>query len=190
MVKLELYYDRLIGGIQLANQTSFDAFSVWKDLYNQTESAFRDSIQSTLEQPAFAESLGNIQKHYLQYQGVVNGMTESYLKTLNVPTRDEIASIAKLVINTESKIIDLEDQLDTIGDRSENNSKEIKLLKSSVVKLDKKLDTIIELLSKQTNEATQQETPKAIVASTNTPRKTTSKTQSTTTVKPSSQTKK
>ncbi|WP_010300412.1 PhaR [Kurthia senegalensis] len=170
----------------MANQTSFDAFSVWKDLYNQTESAFRDSIQSTLEQPAFAESLGNIQKQYLQYQGVVNGMTESYLKTLNIPTRDEIASLAKLVINTESKIIDLEDQLEHIGDRSENNAKEIKLLKSSVGKLDKKLDTIIELLSKQPNETIQ----KATVVNAATPQKTATKTQSTTTVKPSSQAKK
>ncbi len=174
----------------MANQTSFDAFSVWKDLYNQTESAFRDSIQSTLEQPAFAESLGNIQKQYLQYQGVVNGMTESYLKTLNIPTRDEIASLAKLVINTESKIIDLEDQLEHIGDRSENNAKEIKLLKSSVGKLDKKLDTIIELLSKQPNETIQQATPKATVVNATAPQKTATKTQSTTTVKPSSQAKK
>ena len=132
----------------MTNQT-FDAFSIWKDLYDRTESAFRDSIQSTLEQPAFAEGLGQIQKQYLQYQGLVNGMTESYLKQVNVPTRDEIASIASLVINVETKIIDLEDQLDTIDTATETNAKEIKQLKTTVSKLDKKLDTVIDLLTKQ-----------------------------------------
>ncbi|WP_010287504.1 PhaR [Kurthia massiliensis] len=146
----------------MTNQT-FDAFSIWKDLYDRTESAFRDSIQSTLEQPAFAEGLGQIQKQYLQYQGLVNGMTESYLKQVNVPTRDEIASIASLVINVESKIIDLEDQLDDIDTAHETNSKEIKQLKTSVSKLDKKLDTVIELLTKQV-EATAKPAPVTVPA--------------------------
>lgn len=127
----------------------FDAFGIWKEMYDRTESAFRDSIQSTLEQPAFAEGLGQVQQQYLQYQGLVNGMTEAYLKQINVPTRDEIASIASLVINVESKLIDLEDQLDVQDEASDTQAKEIKQLKTTVNRLDKKLDTVIELLTKQ-----------------------------------------
>ena len=147
----------------MTNQT-FDAFGIWKEMYDRTESAFRDSIQSTLEQPAFAEGLGQVQKQYLQYQGLVNGMTESYLKQVNVPSRDEIASSASLVINVESKLIDLEDQLDVQEDAHDSHAKEIKQLKTTVNRLDKKLDTVIELLTKQVEAkaaATPTPTPKA-----------------------------
>lgn len=145
----------------MTNQT-FDAFGIWKEMYDRTESAFRDSIQSTLEQPAFAEGLGQVQKQYLQYQGLVNGMTESYLKQVNVPSRDEIASIASLVINVESKLIDLEDQLDVQEDAHDSHAKEIKQLKTTVSRLDKKLDTVIELLTKQVEaKAAATPTPKA-----------------------------
>jgi len=136
------------GGIYVTNQ-SFDAFGIWKEMYDRTESALRDSIQSTLEQPAFAEGLGQVQQQYLQYQGLVNGMTEAYLKQINVPTRDEIASIASLVINVESKLIDLEDQLDVQHEVNDTHTKELKQLKMTVNRLDKKLDTVVELLTKQ-----------------------------------------
>lgn len=133
--------------IVLSNQATFDAFSLWKNLYEQTESVWHDAIQQSLEQKSFAEGLGQFQSQYLQYQGLVNGMTESYLKQLNVPTREEIASVATLIINVEAKVDEFEDQLDNL---SQENKKEIDQLKRTMARLDKKLDTVIELLSKPT----------------------------------------
>ena len=62
------------------------------------------------------------------------------MKQINVPTREDVANTASLIINVETKVIDLEDQLDNV---TENTTKEIESLKRAVTKLDKKLDTVI-----------------------------------------------
>lgn len=136
----------------MATNTSFDAFTLWKNLYDQTENAWRDVIQQTLEQKSFAEGLGQVQSQYLQVQGVVNGLTESYLKQLNVPTRDEIAQVASLIINVDAKIDDLEDQLDEIDTSAstkvvEDVKRDVDAVKRNITKLDKKLDTVLSLLN-------------------------------------------
>lgn len=127
----------------MSNNATFEAFSLWKNLYEQTESAWRETIEKTLEQKSFAEGLGQFQSQYLQYQGLVNGMTESYLKQLNIPTRDEIASVATLIVNVETKVDELEEQLDEV---TASNTKEIDQIKKSITKLDKKLDEVTSLL--------------------------------------------
>jgi len=128
----------------LTQTTSFDVFTLWKEIYNKTESAWHEAIQETLEKKSFSESLGQFQSQYVQYQELVNKMTESYLKQANIPTRDEIANVASLIINVDAKVDQLEDALD---DQNAQITKEIDSLKRSVSKLEKKLDTIIELLS-------------------------------------------
>ena len=128
----------------MTQTTSFDVFTLWKEIYNKTESAWHEAIQETLEKKSFSESLGQIQSQYVQYQELVNKMTESYLKQANIPTRDEIANVASLIINVDAKVDQLEDALD---DQNAQITKEIDSLKQSVSKLEKKLDTIIELLS-------------------------------------------
>ncbi|MDI2586983.1 polyhydroxyalkanoate biosynthesis repressor PhaR [Psychrobacillus sp. NEAU-3TGS] len=129
----------------MTQTTSFDAFTMWKNVYEKTESTWRDAIQDTLGKESFAESLGQIQSQYLQYQGFVNKMTESYLKQANMPSRDEIANVASLVINVESKVDDLEDQMDVY---KIDTSREIEQLRKGLNNLDKKLDKVIELLNK------------------------------------------
>lgn len=129
----------------MTQNTSFDAFALWKDLYNKTESAWRDVIQETLEKPSFAEGLGQVQQQYVQYQELVNKMTENYLKQANVPSREEIANLAQLIINVDAKIDTLEDQMEEYSEESRND---IDQLKKSVARLEKKLDTVVELVEK------------------------------------------
>lgn len=126
-------------------QSTFDVFSLWKEIYNKTESVWHDAIQEALEKKSFAEHLGQIQSQYVQYQEIVNKMTESYLKQANIPTRDEISNVASLIINVDSKIDQLEDEFD---EGKEHFAKEIEALKKSVSALEKKLDIMIDLLNK------------------------------------------
>lgn len=126
------------------SQQTFDVFSIWKEIYAKTESAWHEAIQETLEKKSFAEGLGQIQSQYVQYQELVNKMTESYLKQANIPSREEIANVATLIINVDSKIDQLEDEFD---DQNAQVYKEIEALKKSVSSLDKKLDKVIALLN-------------------------------------------
>lgn len=129
----------------MTQTTTFDAFTMWKNLYEKTESTWRDAIQETLGKESFAEGLGQIQGQYLQYQALVNKMTETYLKQANFPSREEIANVASLVINVETKMDDIEDQIDV---NKLEASKEIDQLKKAVNNLEKKMDKVIELLGK------------------------------------------
>lgn len=130
----------------MTQNTSYDAFTLWKDMYNKTEHAWRDVIEDTLGKEYFAEGLGQIQSQYLQYQELANKITDSYLKQANIPSREELSNVASIIINVESKIDEIEDLID---ENKQSTSKEIEQLKKSVTNLDKKLDLILELLNKK-----------------------------------------
>ena len=128
----------------MTQKISFEPFTLWKDMYQHTEKAWNDVIQDTLGQESFSEGLGQIQSSYLQYHEMINNLTEAYFKQANIPTPDEIANVAALVINLEEKIDTIDDQL---YENSEASSKEISQLKRTISKLEKKFDKILEAIS-------------------------------------------
>ena len=128
----------------MTQKISFEPFTMWKDMYEHTEKAWSDVIQDTLGKESFSEGLGQIQSSYLQYQEMINNLTEVYFKQANIPTPDEIANVAALVINLEEKIDTIDDQL---YENSESSSKEINQLKRAISKLEKKFDKILEAIS-------------------------------------------
>ena len=128
----------------MTQKISFEPFTLWKDMYQHTEKAWNDVIQDTLGKESFSEGLGQIQSSYLQYHEMINNLTEAYYKQANIPTPDEIANVAALVINLEEKIDTIDDQL---YENSEASSKEISQLKRTISKLEKKFDKILEAIS-------------------------------------------
>lgn len=146
----------------MTQKIPFEPFSMWKDMYEHTEKAWNDVIQDTLGKESFSEGLGQIQSSYLQYHEIISNLTEAYYKQANIPTRDEVASVASLVINLEDKIDNIDDQL---YENSETVTKEINQLKRSVGNLEKKFDKVLEALVAldkrlQTDEAS--DSPKAL----------------------------
>ena len=144
----------------MTQKISFEPFTMWKDMYEHTEKAWSDVIQDTLGKESFSEGLGQIQSSYLQYQEMINNLTEAYFKQANIPTPDEIANVAALVINLEEKIDTIDDQL---YENSETSSKEIGQLKRTISKLEKKFDKILEAITAFNEKVTAGE---AIISST------------------------
>ena len=128
----------------MTQKIPLDPFSAWKDMYEYTEKAWHDVIQDTLGKESFSEGLGQIQSSYLQYHEMISNLTEAYFKQVNIPTRDEIASVASLVINLEDKIDNMDDQL---YENSEIITKEFNQLKRTVSNLDKKFDRVLEAIA-------------------------------------------
>jgi polyhydroxyalkanoic acid synthase PhaR subunit len=116
---------------------------MWKDMYEHTEKAWNDVIQDTLGKEVFSEGLGQVQSSYLQYHEMISNLTEAYFKQANIPTREEVANVASLVINLEDKIDNIDDQL---YENSETISKEINQLKRTVGNLEKKFDKVLEAI--------------------------------------------
>ena len=118
----------------MTNSMSFDPFAMWKTFYEQTEANWTGAIHETLKKESFSEGMGEVQNYYLQAQGLTNDTTEALLKSVNLPTRNEVADVAALVINLESKLDDLDDGL----------GEELSQLKNAVANLDQKLDRLLE----------------------------------------------
>lgn len=115
---------------------------MWINMYNQTEANWKDSIEEMMEKEAFSEGMGDTLNYYLQYQELMNKMTESYLKSVNLPTRSEISDVASLVVNLEEKVDHIDYELDDKLEKL-SSTKDIGQLKRSITNLDKKLDTVI-----------------------------------------------
>ena len=150
----------------MTQKIPFEPFTIWKDMYEQSEKAWSDVIQDTLGKESFSESLGQIQSNYLQYHEIISNLLDAYFKQVNIPTRSEVANVASLVINLEDKVDNIDDQLYENG---ESVTKEINQLKRAIGNLEKKFDKVLEAIVAQ-NTTTTQPTSKA------TPRSTSSKT--------------
>ncbi|MER1985334.1 MAG: polyhydroxyalkanoate biosynthesis repressor PhaR [Solibacillus sp.] len=143
----------------MTQRIPFEPFTLWKDMYEHTEKAWHDVIQDTLGKESFSEGLGQVQSSYLQYHEMISNFTEAYLKQANIPTRDEVANVASLVINLENKIDNIDDQL---YENSETVTNEINQLKRTVGNLEKKFDKVLEAIAALDKKL---ETDEAIVAS-------------------------
>lgn len=129
----------------MSTQMPFDPISIWKNIYEQTEKNWSQALHDLMEKEAFSEGMGETLNHYLQYQELVNKMTEAYLKEVNLPSRSEVADIASLIINLEEKVDNLDDDVDErLAEVSK--TKEVRQLRRAVTNLDKKVSSILEAI--------------------------------------------
>lgn len=129
--------------IDMSTKMPFDPITMWKSLYEQTEQNWGKLLQDLMEKEAFSEGMGDTLNHFLQYQQLVNKMTETYLKEVNIPSRSEVSNVASLIINLEEKIDRFIDQLDDQL-AEQTNTNEIKQLKQSITNLEKKVSLMYE----------------------------------------------
>ena len=101
-------------------------------------------MNETLQTETFAEWLGQVQSAFLQYQKFFQNASETYLKQMSIPTREEISNIASLIINVEEKLESLDEKVE---DELLNNplSEEMSKLKTSIFRLEKKVDQYLKL---------------------------------------------
>lgn len=127
----------------MGQNTTLDPFKIWKEVYEKTESTWRGTIENSLGTEQFAQGLGQVQNQYVQYQELVKTLTESYLKQANIPSIEELAKVASMIVNVDTKIDNLDD---FIYEQQETNSLEIAQLKQDITNVEQKLDQLIEIL--------------------------------------------
>ena len=99
----------------MSQQKSFNPFEMWKDFYNQTS----NMIDDNLKDESTSKVMGQVLEMNLLYKKLLNETTEHYFDQVNIPTRNDLASISSLIINVDSKVDDLEDLIE------ETNSKQL-----------------------------------------------------------------
>ena len=96
-----------------AGQTT-DPFEVWRQLYDTNERTWSAALEQAMGSPEFGESSGKLLETMLAAQKSVRDNMRTYLETMNVPTREDIARLGELVIGLEEKIDQVADRLDAI----------------------------------------------------------------------------
>lgn len=95
---------------QQEGTASVDPFELWRQLYEANERAWTAALEKAMAEPAFAEQSGRLLDMMLSVQKTVRDNVRTYLETINVPTRDDVARLGELILQLEEKI-------DRLGDR-------------------------------------------------------------------------
>ena len=93
-----------------------DPFEVWRQLYDANERTWSAALEQAMGSKEFGDSSGKLLETMLAAQKSVRDNMRTYLETMNVPTREDIARLGELVIGLEEKIDQVVDRLDEIED--------------------------------------------------------------------------
>ena len=91
-----------------------DPFEVWRQLYDANERTWSAALEQAMGSPEFGDSSGKLLETMLAAQKTVRDNMRTYLETMNVPTREDIARLGELVIGLEEKVDQVADRLDAI----------------------------------------------------------------------------
>jgi polyhydroxyalkanoic acid synthase PhaR subunit len=91
-----------------------DPYEIWRQLYSTNEKAWTGALEQAMGTPEFGESSGKMLEAMLAAQKSARDGMRTYLETINVPTREDIARLGELVVGLEEKIDQVADRLDSI----------------------------------------------------------------------------
>ena len=99
--------------VEEAGRTA-DPFEMWRQLYDANERAWSTALEQAMAGPDFGETSGKLLETMLAAQRSVRDNMRTYLETINVPTREDIARLGELVVGLEEKVDQVFDRLDAI----------------------------------------------------------------------------
>lgn len=91
---------------------SVDPFTLFRDWYNATNEQWSKAVEEAIGSEKFLEYSAPFLESYTSLTRAFKRASEEYLNRLQVPTLQDIARVAELVINLEEKIDHIEDALD------------------------------------------------------------------------------
>ena len=142
----------------MSQQKSFNPFEMWQDFYNQTS----NMIDDNLKDESTSKVMGQVLEMNLLYKKLLNDTTEHYFDQVNIPTRNDLASISSLIINVDSKVDDLEDLIEETNSKQINQvelKRELTDVKNKMKSLDTKMNQILSLLKTNNSPEPNKETP-------------------------------
>ena len=95
---------------------TIDPFEVWRELYDANERAWTSALEEAMSRPEYDVASGKMLETMLAAQKSIRNNMRTYLETMNIPTREDIARLGELVIGLEEKIDQLTDRFDAIED--------------------------------------------------------------------------
>lgn len=135
-------------------QKTFDPFSLWKEYYQSAESYWEKTLEEQMKTEEFSEWLGKVLDMNLAFRKTIDQAAGQYLVQLNLPSREDLASLSSLVVNLDAKVDSLEEQIeDTLDLQSSENTtpftNELAELKEEMKSIQTRLDEIVQLIEQK-----------------------------------------
>ncbi|MEB1807012.1 MAG: hypothetical protein LPK26_06890 [Bacillaceae bacterium] len=108
--------------------------------YKQLEEEWNNELISTLNCPEYVQLSGKVLEAHLDCVLDRRKNAEKWLKTMNVPTKNELAMMANIIIRLEHKTDDLEERMFSL---LQSNKKQNQMLKELFIEL-RKMKTLLE----------------------------------------------
>ncbi|GEM_PF-6961233 len=126
-----------------------EAFELWKNMYYLTEKSYANLATNVISSDTFSKNMMQWMNGYLDYEKTSRKMMDQYFETVPVPSKNDIARVAKLVIGVEDKVDNLESSME------KNMGKLIQNITSLIDNLAPKQDEQLEIRREfnQTREA-------------------------------------
>lgn len=89
-----------------------EAFDLWKNMYYLTEKSYASLVTNVITTDTFSKNMMQWMNCYLDYEKISRKMMDQYFETVPVPSKNDIARVAKLVIGVEDKVDNLESSME------------------------------------------------------------------------------
>lgn len=128
----------------MADQKSFDPYDTFKKFSDQWEKQANEFIHGWTNNPEFvsySRLASDTQARYLEF---FKKNQEVIFNQYNLPTKSDVAGVAKLAIQTEEKLDSLEEQMWQLQDSVDSSNKDIESIVAvsrDIIKLTKQLKT-------------------------------------------------
>src|SRR5262249_40676210 len=109
----------------MSNQKSIDPFDLLNRFSCQWEKQVNDMIHLWTNNHEFVRLSRLSSDTYSRYKGMFNKSHVLLANQLNIPTKEDVANIAKLTIQTEEKLDSLEEQIWDLHDSVSSTNNEI-----------------------------------------------------------------
>jgi polyhydroxyalkanoic acid synthase PhaR subunit len=119
--------------------------------YNETEERWSETADELLRRDEFLESMGRFFETYARSEAELRHASEEGLKNRRVPTRSDVARVAKLVVVVENKVDRIEEALEGLvhGDPGPATAgAAVNSLEERMDRLEGKMDRILAALGK------------------------------------------
>jgi len=101
-----------------------DLMTQWKQFLDQSIEAWSKALSQAMNTDAFAQMMGKTLDQWLSAQGpakrAADQAVETGLQALNLPSRTQVASVAKQIVELEERLEHLEDAIAALGRRLES----------------------------------------------------------------------
>lgn len=94
------------------NSTIFDPFQIWKSWYELLEQTMGKSLDEWVKTEEYSIWIGELQKWFFYSHDHYKKTVDQILTENNIPNKNDIATIAQLIIQLEEKLEKIDERID------------------------------------------------------------------------------